>query len=128
MVDLAESPNMERSRPGRSQRLSGARAPKKAEKLRENRACFRCFVMGERCDMNNPCGSCITAKGRTWSWKIPCRRNWLEHSKVVSVPSWSWAYHRTEIMNSKLNDKMSVDTLRRHMEMVYGIVAPYDPQ
>jgi hypothetical protein len=125
MADSAEFGGLKRTG------LGGSRKPSahiRAEKLRENGSCLRCFVMKENCDMKNPCGSCIATVSRTCLlWKLPCSRGWLEHSKAVSVPSWSWECHRTEIMNSKLNNKMSVDTLRKHMEMVYGIVAPYDP-
>jgi hypothetical protein len=128
MADSAEFRGLKRSKLGGSRKPSGARAHMRAEKLSENGSCFRCFVMKERCDMKTPCGSCVAAVSRPrLLWKLPCSRGWLEHSNAVSVPSWSWACHRTEIMNSKLNNKMSVDTLRRHMEMVYGIVAPYDP-
>lgn len=125
---LAEFEGLKRSRLGGSRKPSGAGAHMGPEKLSRNGVCLRCFVMKKRCDMNNPCGSCVAVVSRMHLlWKLPCRRGWLKHSKAVPVPSWSWACHRTEIMNSKVNNKMSVDTLRRHMEMVYGIVAPYEP-
>ena len=95
------------------------------ESFRGNGSCIRCFVMRKTCDTNNPCHTCIASKGKSESWMLPCRRCWLGRSKAVSVPSWSWELHRIEIMNSKANNTMSIDTLRRHMEIVYGIVASY---